>query len=124
MENLNKKNIHQVPEAYFDQLPDRILERYENQKTVLFSRPFKFAAAAVVFLGIAFWVFTSQKPQVDPVEMMISQEIDLLIDTEYWQAEDILLLADNPNSILDDIIAAEWGSFEWNGEEPEEDIWY
>ncbi|PSL07311.1 hypothetical protein CLV48_101241 [Cecembia rubra] len=124
MEKLNKKEIHLVPEGYFDKLPDRILERYESRKSVWFSKPLKYAAAAVFILGLGLWVFISQTSQVDPMDLMISQEIDLYIDTEYWQAEDILLLADNPNSILDEIIATEWGSFDWAETDPEEDIWY
>lgn len=124
MEKLNNKEIHQVPEGYFDKLPDRILERYESQKSVWFSKPLKYAAAAMVILGMAISVFISQNPHNDPTDLMVSQEIDLYIDTEYWQAEDILLLADNPNSILDEIIATEWGSFDWAETDPEEDIWY
>lgn len=124
MEKLNKKEIHQVPEGYFDKLPDRILGKYESKKNVWFPKPLKYAAAAVVILGIALWVFISQTPQVEPMNLMISQEIDLYIDTEYWQAEDVLLLADNPNSILDEIIAMEWGSYDWAETDPEEDVWY
>lgn len=123
MEKLYKQKIHQVPEGYFEELPHRILERHENQKSIWLSKPLKYAAAVLVILGIALWVFRSQHPKVDPMDMLISQEIDLYIDTEYWQAEDILLLADNPNSILDEIFATEWGSNDWAESDLEQDIW-
>ncbi|WP_304518170.1 hypothetical protein [Cecembia rubra] len=124
MEKFKKIEIHQVPQGYFDQLPERILERYSNQKSVWFNKHLKFAAAAVLLIGMTLWVVNFQNIKLEQSDLLISQEIDLYIDTEYWQAEDILLLTDNPNDILDEIIASEWGNFHWSESETEDDFWY
>lgn len=125
MKNLPKKNIFQTPEGYFDRLPEEILEKNQKRKTRTFTILSSLAAAAVIILGMFLFVLKNDINPNDSLEANLDQEIDLYINSGYWQAEDILSFADNPNSILDEIITLEWGSYEYeHTDQFEEDWWY
>lgn len=125
MKNLPKKNIFQTPEGYFDRLPEEILEKNQKRKTRTFTILSSLAAAAVIILGMFLFVLKNDINPNDSLEANLDQEIDLYINSGYWQAEDILSFADNPNSILDEIITLEWGTYEYeHTDQFEEDWWY
>jgi hypothetical protein len=123
MENLPKKNIFKVPENYFDQLTEEILEKNSERKTrILYFR--SIAAAAVVIISVSLFVFKSEISNTNYLDNRISDDINLYINAGYWTAEDVLSLADDPNQILDQIINDEWSNFEINDIDFDEDIWY
>jgi hypothetical protein len=125
MKNLPKNNIFQTPEGYFEKLPEKILEKNQKRKTRSFTLISSIAAAAVVILGMFLFVLKNEINPNYSLEVNLDQEIDLYINSGYWQAEDILSFADNPNSILDEIITLEWGSYEFeDADQFEEDWWY
>jgi hypothetical protein len=125
MKNLPKNNIFQTPEGYFDKLPEEILEKNQRRKTRSITIISSLAAAAVIILGMFLFVLKNDVNPNNSLEANLDQEIDLFINSGYWQAEDILSFADNPDSILDEIITFEWGSYEYeNTDQTEEDWWY
>jgi hypothetical protein len=125
MKNLPKNNIFQTPEGYFDKLPEEILEKNQRRKIRSITIISSLAAAAVIILGMFLFVLKNDVNPNNSLEANLDQEIDLFINSGYWQAEDILSFADNPDSILDEIITFEWGSYEYeNTDQTEEDWWY
>jgi len=125
MKNLPKNNIFQTPEGYFDKLPEEILEKNQRRKTRSITIISSLAAAAVIILGMFLFVLKNDVNPNNSLEANLDLEIDLFINSGYWQAEDILSFADNPDSILDEIITFEWGSYEYeNTDQTEEDWWY
>lgn len=125
MKNLPKSNIFQTPNGYFEKLPEEILVRNNRIKTRSFTLISTMAAAAVIVLGIFLFVLMNDINPNTSLEANLDQEIDLYINSGYWQAEDILSFADNPNSILDEIITMEWGTYESEiTDQIEEDWWY
>lgn len=110
MKNLSQKEIFQTPKGYFDQLPDRIVLRYENEKVKRISLFRKYAAVAIIILGIGIFAIYQNKQNETSLQANLNKEIDLYINADLWQAEDILSLSENPDSILDEIITAEWGT--------------
>ena len=123
MEKFSKKEIFNAPEGYFDDLSDNILERYENEKVRPINLFKKYAAAAVLLLGVGLYFIYQTSQTLDTGNNILSFDIDMYIDADYWQAEDILMLADNPNSILDEIISYEWGYYETEEDGFDFDIW-
>ncbi|WP_373523228.1 hypothetical protein [Aquiflexum sp.] len=125
MKNLPKTNIFNTPQDYFENLPEKILAKNKKQKTRSFTLITSMAAAAVIILGMFIFVLSNDIHPNNTLEANLDQEIDLYINSGYWQAEDILSFADNPNSILDEIITMEWGTYEnENTDQSEEDWWY
>lgn len=125
MKNLPKSNIFQTPNGYFEKLPEEILLRNNRMKTRSFTLMSTIAAAAVIVLGIFLFVLMNDINPNTSLEANLDQEIDLYINSGYWQAEDILSFADNPNSILDEIITMEWGTYESEiTDQIDEDWWY
>ncbi|WP_373493948.1 hypothetical protein [Aquiflexum sp.] len=125
MKNIPKTNIFNTPEGYFEKLPEEILTRHQKRKTKSFTFVTSMAAAAVIILGMVVFVLKNDITTNSSLEANLAQEIDLYISSGYWQAEDILSFADNPNSILDEIITMEWGEYEFEtNEQFEEDWWY
>lgn len=123
MKNLPKKNIFKVPENYFEGLSDQILERNSNRKSkMIYLR--NMAAAAVVLVGVALFVFRQEINPSGNIQTSMTDDINLYINAGYWGAEEMLYLADDPNLILDQIITEEWGNYNVNEMEYEEDIWY
>lgn len=114
------KDPFEAPEGYFDNLSDQIIERYHEQKSRTITWLRVTAAAAVLILGMSLFIWNKDIPDTGQfaINQSLEDEIELLINSGYWQAEDILAMADNPNAILDEILAEEWA---WMDEEDYED---
>jgi hypothetical protein len=125
MKHLSKKEVFQTPAGYFEELPDRILLRNENEKTRSISLIRKYAAVAIIVLGIGIFAIYQNNQKEITFQAGLNNEIDLYINSDQWQAEDILSLSENPNSILDEIILTEWGTLDsYNEEDYEIDQWF
>ncbi|GAB2486817.1 MAG: hypothetical protein EP311_09345 [Cytophagales bacterium] len=110
MEQLPKFKEFKAPEGYFEQLPDRILEKASAKK----SNPWiKYAAAAALVLSFGWWQWSSVSNQNE--QLSLEEEAILYIESNQWTAEDVLSMAEDPNSILDQIIEEEL---------PEEGLFY
>ncbi|PZX50947.1 hypothetical protein [Algoriphagus chordae] len=103
MQKLPKIQDFKEPEGYFEQLPDQIVDRLTPQRTIQWMRYAAAAAVLVVSLGI--WQFNTTDSQFEMLTM--DEEVDLYIESQYWSAEDVLSMVDNPEEILDQIIAEE-----------------
>ncbi|MCH7396420.1 hypothetical protein MM236_00405 [Belliella sp. DSM 107340] len=123
MKNLSKKGIFKVPEHYFDTLSDQILEKRASQKTKMFYLR-SMAAAAVVIIGVAVFVFKNEVSGPDYFNQSIAEDINLYINAGHWGAEEVLNLSDDPNLILDQIIDQEWGNYNTTDFELENDFLY
>lgn len=105
------KNIFQTPEGYFDRLPGEILQKNRQRQRSARLSYWSAAAAAVVVLGIALSIFWTGSPESEfDLEANMQPEIEMYINAGYWQAEDVLTFADNPNELLDEMIRNEWGT--------------
>ncbi|WP_158856689.1 hypothetical protein [Lunatibacter salilacus] len=107
MKNIPKENIFQIPEGYFDTLAQRTRERKRERKArqVWISG---IAAAAVLAVGM-FFAISHETSFEDPnFQSNVDQDIELFISAGYWDELDILGMAENPNDLLDEIIASEW----------------
>lgn len=124
MKKLSKKDIFKAPDGYFEELPENILNRFHEQKIKKISFVKRYAAAAIIILGFGIYFLRPAMDLSSGNPIGIDYEIDNYISADYWQAEDILMLADNPNAILDEIILAEWGGFDWEDNEFEEEFWF
>ncbi|MEB2785830.1 hypothetical protein [Algoriphagus persicinus] len=103
MQKLPKVKDFRAPEGYFDRLPDQIIERTQPSR---YGNWINYAAAAailVVSLGV--WQFNTSPTQFETLSM--DEEVNLYIESQYWSAEDVLSMVDNPEEILDQIIAEE-----------------
>jgi hypothetical protein len=54
----------------------------------------------------------------------MDQEVELYIDSGYWEAEDVLVLSEDPDELLDLIIAEEWSGYPLSEEQLESEFWY
>ncbi|WP_291782637.1 hypothetical protein [Cecembia sp.] len=124
MEKFSKKEIFKTPDNYFDGLQETIVSRYEGEKVRQISLFKRYAAAAIVVLGFAVYFINQTSEPNFTAFSGLQQEIDVYINSDYWQAEDILMLAENPNSILDEIIRNEWSDYDWELDDLENNIWY
>lgn len=125
MENLPQKDIFRIPEGYFEELPDKILTRHQKEKSRSVAMVIRYAAAAVVVIGIGLFALFNMNEQDQMLQSNLNDEINLYINSDYWQAEDVLGLADNPDNILDEIILTEWGNFELDDEDEfENEMWF
>ena len=118
MQKIPKQQPFQVPENYFEELPEKIMTRACRPKP---SRNWTWAAAAAVLLGVGLWQageFTTNPSTI----ISTDEEALLYIDSEQWNAEDVLSLSDNPNELLDQIIEEELAKSEplWT----EEETWF
>jgi len=107
MKNIPKENIFQAPEGYFDTLAQRTRQRKRKSKArqVWLSG---IAAAAVLAVGMFFAI--SQETSFEEINYQsnLDQDVELYITAGYWDELDILGMAENPNQVLDEIIATEW----------------
>lgn len=103
MQKLPKIKDFKAPEGYFDSLPDQIIERTQPHKSLYWMKYAAAAAILVVSLGV--WQFNASNSQVESLSM--DEEVNFYIDSQYWTAEDVLAMVDNPEEILDQIIAEE-----------------
>jgi len=124
MKNIPNRNIFKTPEGYFENLPNLVLDKNELRKTRKMSFVQLTAAAAAVVIGVFFFVTKNDITIDQSIEANLEQEIDLYINSGYWQAEDILTFSENPDLILDEIIEEEWGVLEDNQSEIETGEWW
>lgn len=118
MEKIPKIEEFKTPEGYFEQLPDQIMDSIKPNRSNTWMR---YAATIALVLGAGFWVLYF--PQNAPEAVSMEDEVNLYIDSQYWTAEDVLSMAENPNEILDQIINEEFpeGELLW---EDEEQTWF
>lgn len=107
MKNIPKNNIFTEPKGYFDHLPENIFnKRKKIAKQVFILRS---AVAAMLILGFSFlFVFLNQSQESEYTTLLVEDEVEMYISSEYWNAEDVLTLSDDPNTILDEILAKEY----------------
>ena len=118
MQKIPKQQPFQVPENYFEELPEKILAKARRPKAKL---SWTWAAAAVVLLGVGVW--QSGEFNANPsTPITADDEVLLYIDSEQWNSEDVLSFSDNPNELLDQIIEEELAKSEplWT----EEETWF
>lgn len=118
MEKLPKIEDFKTPDGYFEQLPDQIMDSIKPNRSNTWIR---YAATIALILSAGFWVLYS--PELDTAELSMEDEVNLYIDSQYWTAEDLLSMAENPNEILDQIINEEFPEGEGLWEE-EEQTWF
>ncbi len=115
MKNILKDNIFNVPEGYYDTLAQRTRQRKRKRKARQLWLG-GIAAAAVLAVGMFFAI--SQETSFEEINYQsnVDRDIELYISAGYWDEMDILGMADNPNELLDEIIASEW-DFEFGDEQ-------
>ncbi len=92
----------EIPEGYFEGLPDKIMGRLEPKPDYSW---YKWAAVALFVISLGVYQFDIfQSPDIYHA---MEEEVELYIESNYWTAEDILGMADNPEEILDEIILEE-----------------
>ncbi len=104
MEILPKLQEFKAPEGYFENLPDRILQKSKRKRTSTF---IGYAAAASVLITLGVWQFGLFSTPTVP--LTLEEEALLYIESNQWSSEDVLGLSENPNEILDQIIEDEFG---------------
>lgn len=103
MQKFPKIKDFKAPEGYFDTLPDNIIDRLRPQRSIGWM---KYAAAAAL-LVISLGVWQLNTPSSQSVTLSMEEEVSLYIESQYWTAEDVLGVVDNPEEILDQILAEE-----------------
>lgn len=103
MQKLPKIKDFRAPDDYFDTLPDDIMDKIKPQRYINWMKYAAAAAILVVSLGV--WQLNSIDSQFETLSM--DEEVNFYIESQYWTAEDILSMVDNPEEILDQIIAEE-----------------
>ncbi|MBD8487264.1 hypothetical protein IFO69_00750 [Echinicola sp. CAU 1574] len=123
MKNIPKRDIFKVPEGYFESLPEEILDRSKNNiRKINYSR---WAAAAVLIFSAALFIykFESSNSLIEANSIAVDDQVELLIDQGEWNVEDVLSLSEDPNAVLDQVMAEEWGSYDVSDSELEEELW-
>ncbi len=89
LDDIEKKQIFNVPDGYFKSLPDQILSKVDQKeaKTIYFSPILKWSAsiAATIALIIAVSIFTNQPSTVPEIafdEFTDEQLVDYLIESQ------------------------------------------
>jgi hypothetical protein len=103
MQKFPKSHDFNPPEDYFENLPEEIMSVIGSKKKTHW---LAYAAAAAVFI-LVFGLGQSYYTAPQNNELILDQQIDLFIDSQYWTAEDVLNMSDDPDAILDDIIDEE-----------------
>jgi hypothetical protein len=118
MQKIPKQQPFQVPENYFEELPEKILAKARRPKAKL---TWTWAAAAVVLLGVGVWQAREFNTDTS-IPMTADEEALLYIESEQWSTEDVLSLSEDPNALLDQIIEEELAKSEplWT----EEETWF
>ncbi|MCH7401898.1 hypothetical protein ACFOUP_00170 [Belliella kenyensis] len=119
--NIPKENIYKVPESYFDKLSEDILAKNKERNTkMIWMR--SMAASVAILVSVGLYVFNNGVANPETFQDKVNSDINLYINSGYWSAEDALSLTDNPNDILDQIIAEEWSSY--SNADLEDEFWY
>ena len=103
MEKLPELKKFTVPDGYFDQLPDQILDSMKAPQKNTWVR---YAATIALIISSGLWILLSQGNEIQ--QLSLEEEVNLYIDSQYWTAEDVLSMAENPDEILDQIIYEEF----------------
>lgn len=106
MEKLPKLKDLNPPTGYFDSLPENILSRNRETKSTK-TLWLSYAAAAVVIVSVGLWWSKPFQKSADYEMQALDEEVLLYIESNQWTAEDVLSLSEDPNLILDEIIAEE-----------------
>jgi len=115
MKKTTRHHIYTVPDGYFDNLPDLLIQKKKVKDRQAFV--YRMAAAAVFTVGLVlFGVKMSFVPEY-AFQAEIDQEVEFYINSGYWGAEDVISFSDNPDELLDRIIAEEWSGYDLS-EEP------
>lgn len=85
---------------------------------------YRLAAAAVLAIGISLAIFLPGSISESNFQTQLDQEVELYINSGYWEAEDVLVLSEDPDELLDLIIAEEWSGYPLGDEQVENEIWY
>jgi len=124
MKNISDNNIFNEPEGYFDKLPEDIITRRKNKVRQVYMM--RVAVAAILLIGLSFMfvLYQPKEPTYQAMDQGINDEVELYISSGYWQAEDILLLSDDPDSILDEIIEMEYMAYMPDPDPMDDDFWF
>jgi hypothetical protein len=122
MNEIPKYDIFKEPEGYFNNLPQRIIhkKRLEDRK-ILFIR---IASAAVLVIAAALFIFKQSEINENALQAEMDQEIELYINSGYWNAEDVLSFTEDPDELLDIIIAEEWSGYALDEDQIAEEMGY
>ena len=118
MEKLPKLKDLNPPKGYFDTFPEEILAKRSRSKSLIATWiPYATAASVLLAFGLWWTAPTHDSPANDL--LALDQEVLLYIESNQWTAEDVLSLSEDPNQILDEIIAEEMPSLTpaWSEEE-------
>jgi len=118
MNKLPKIQELKAPEGYFENLPDQIMSGIKPKSNFGWT---KWAAAAALIIGLGFWQSGLFEPK--PMELTFEEESELYIESQYWTAEEVLSMSEDPNAILDEIIQEEI-AFTENIWTEEEQTWF
>ena len=80
------------PKGYFEDLPDQIMARVQSKTDYSWS------------VGIYTFLPQSKTDEY----LVLDNQVNLYIDANYWTAEDILSMSDNPDELLEGIIEEEF----------------
>ena len=109
MTNLPSQNIFKEPEGYFDDLFEKIQSKKHARENRV--RVYRFVAAAVLVIGISLAVFIPGSISETTFQTQLDEEVELYINSGYWEAEDVLVLSVDTDELLDLIIAEEWSVY-------------
>ncbi|WP_192349450.1 hypothetical protein [Algoriphagus sp. Y33] len=119
MQKLPKIKDFKAPDDYFNDLPDAVMDRINIPRS---SNWMKYAAAsAILVVSLAVWQFNIQDSQFETLAM--DEEVNFYIESQYWTAEDVLSMVDNPEEILDQIIEEEM-MYEVDVVDDNDQYWY
>jgi len=124
MKQTPKKHIFTEPEGYFDKLAEEIINRRKKQVRQVYMMRAAVAAILLIGLSFIFVLYQPQEPSYQTLDLGIDEEVELYISSGYWQAEDVLLLSDDPNSILDEIIEMEYLAYMPDPDPIDDDFWF
>lgn len=118
MNKIPKIKEFKAPDGYFENLPDQIMAGIQPKTSYSWT---KWVAAAVVVLGFVFWQSGLFDPK--PKVLTFDQQSELFIESQYWTAEEVLSMSEDPNAVLDEIIEEEL-AFTENIWTEEEQTWF
>lgn len=123
MNKIPKHDIYKVPEGYFDALPDRMIRRKKSEAKR--ASIYRMASAAVLAIGVTLFIIRFSSVTEGTLQAEIDQEVEFYINSGYWEAEDVISFSENPDELLDWIIAEEWSGYPVNDDQlPVEDVEY
>ena len=118
LEDLKRENVYNVPENYFDKLPNRIMQRVTvaqpatSESLSWFPKPLRLALAGSGFAAIfatVFWLNTNQTElsQTDMLAQVPETEImNYLLASEQLEGSDLAMLNATDRDFTHEFIAA------------------